>query len=257
MILAAGVGTRLRPLTDHTPKALIEVNGIPLLELVIQRLKLYGFHDIIINVHHFAGRIIEFLQQKRNFGIDIRISDETAQLLDTGGGLKQAAWFFDDGQPFLAHNVDILSDLDLGELCLAHLQTGALATLAVSNRASSRYFLFNHEHLLCGWQNIKTGEVKITRPTPASDIIPLAFSGIHVIQPAIFDLMPEQEVFSITNTYIQLAASHPIIAFNHDQSFWMDLGRPDQLQKAGEMLSHLNKTPEGFSNLRGLFCSDC
>jgi MurNAc alpha-1-phosphate uridylyltransferase len=246
MILAAGLGTRLRPLTDHTPKALIEVNGIPLLERVIQRLKFYGFHEIIINVHHFAGRIIEFLQQKRNFGIDIRISDETAQLLDTGGGLKQSAWFFDDGQPFLAHNVDILSDLDLRELYEAHLLSEALATLAVSNRPSLRYFLFNQEHLLCGWQNIKTKEIKITRPTPESDLIPLAFSGIHVLQPAIFDLMPEQDIFSITDTYIQLAADHPIVAFNHDQSFWLDLGRPDQLQKAEGMLSHLDKNPKGF-----------
>jgi MurNAc alpha-1-phosphate uridylyltransferase len=246
MILAAGLGTRLRPLTDHIPKALIEVNGIPLLERVIQRLKFCGFHDIIINVHHFAEHIIEFLQQKRNFGINIWISDETAQLLDTGGGLKQAAWFFDDGQPFLVHNVDILSDLDLRELYEAHLQSEALATLAVSNRSSSRYFLFNQEHLLCGWQNIKTKEIKITRPTLESDLIPLAFSGIHVLQPAIFDLMPEQDIFSITDTYIQLAADHPIVAFNHDQSFWLDLGRPDQLQKAGGMLSHLDKNPKGF-----------
>jgi NDP-sugar pyrophosphorylase family protein len=241
MILAAGLGTRLRPFTDTTPKALIAVNGVPLLEIVIQRLKFYGFHEIIINVHHLAEHIIEFLQKKRNFGLDIRISPETDILLDTGGGVKKAAWFFDDGNPFLVHNVDILSDLDLRQLYETHLLSHALATLAVKNRQSSRYLLFDYENLLCGWQNIVTGEIKITRITSESDLIPLAFSGIHVIHPAIFDLMPEQEVFSITDVYIQLASTHKIVAFNHNSSLWMDLGRIDHLTKAGEILRQIKE----------------
>lgn len=239
MILAAGLGTRLRPLTNHTPKALVEVNGIPLLEMVIQRLKIYGFHEIIINVFHFAEQIIEFLQEKQNFGIDIRISYEKDELLDTGGGIKNASWFFNDGAPFLVYNVDIVSDLDLRQFYDAHLHSQALATLAVSTRQASRYFLFNQDYILCGWKNIKTGEIKITRATPETDLTPLAFSGMHVIDPAIFDLMPEQNVFSIIDTYLHLAAHHKIVAFKHDHSLWVDLGKKENLLKAGEILNQL------------------
>jgi len=241
MILAAGLGTRLRPLTDTTPKALIEVNGVPLLEIVIQRLKIYGFHEIMINVHHLAERIIEFLQQNHNFGCDIQISDETEQLLDTGGGLKQAAWFFDDGRPFLVHNVDILSDLDLRQFYNSHLQSDALATVAVSNRQSSRYFLFNRENILCGWKNTTTGEIKITRTTADADLAPFAFSGMYVINPAIFALMPKQEVFSITDVYIQLAATQKIVAFQHECSLWMDLGKKEHLAQAGAILRQMRE----------------
>jgi len=241
MILAAGLGTRLRPLTNHTPKALIEVNGIALLEIVIKKLKFYGFHEIIVNIHHFAERIIDFLEKKQNFGIDIRISHEADKLLDTGGGIKKASWFLNDGNPFLVHNVDILSDLDLRQFYDTHLHSQALASLAVSLRQSSRYFLFNHENSLCGWKNTKTGEIKIAGTTSESGLTPLAFSGIHVIHPAIFDLMPEQEVFSITDTYIHLAAHHKIVAFKHDHSLWMDLGRKEHLAKAGEILNQKGK----------------
>jgi NDP-sugar pyrophosphorylase family protein len=235
MILAAGLGTRLRPLTNHTPKALVEVNGIPLLEMVIQRLKFYGFHEIVINVFHFADSIIEFLQEKQSFGIDIRISHEKDELLDTGGGIKNASWFFDDDAPFLVHNVDIVSDLDLRQFYETHLRSQALATLAVSNRQASRYFLFNQDHILCGWKNIKTGAIKITRATPETDLTPLAFSGMHVIDPAIFDLMPEQNAFSIIDTYLHLATHHKIVAFKHDHSLWVDLGKKENLLKAGEI----------------------
>lgn len=240
MVLAAGLGTRLRPLTNTLPKALVPVNGTPLLEHVIQRLKFYGFCDIIINVHHFAGQIVEFLQQKQHFGVNIAISDERDKLLDTGGGLKKAAWFFDDGQPFLVHNVDILTDLDLSEFYRAHLhaphlQSQALATLAVRQRPTSRYVLFNQENLLCGWENRTTGERKIVRSTPEEELIPLGFSCLQVIQPEIFELLPEQEVFSITDAYLKLAAHHKIAAFRHDESLWMDVGRKDQLAKAEEL----------------------
>lgn len=241
MILAAGLGTRLRPLTNTTPKALVEVNGLTLLEMVIQQLKFYGFHEIIINVFHFAEQIIEFLQEKKNFGIDIRISYERGELLDTGGGIKNASWFFDDGAPFLVHNVDIISDLDLRQMYETHLHSQALATLAVSNRQSSRYLLFNRENTLCGWKNTSTGEIKIARATPETELTPLAFSCIHVIQPVIFDLLPEQKVFSIIDAYLHLAAHHKIAAFKHDHSLWVDLGRKEHLAKAGEILRQMGK----------------
>jgi NDP-sugar pyrophosphorylase family protein len=243
MILAAGLGTRLRPLTNTLPKALVPVNGTPLLEHVIQRLKLYGFHEIIINVHHFAEQVLEFLQHKRNFGMSIAISDERDKLLDTGGGLKKAAWFFDDGQPFLVHNVDILTDLNLSDFYDAHCQSQALATLAVTQRQGSRYLLFNQENLLCGWESRITGERKIVRSIPEENLIPLGFSCLHVMQPEIFDLLPEQEVFSVTDTYLELAVDHTISAFRHDESFWMDVGRKESLIQAEKFLRHTNSCP--------------
>ncbi len=239
MILAAGLGTRLRPLTNHTPKALVKVNGIPLLEIVIQKLEFYGFHEIIINVHHFAERIIEFLQKKQNFGIDIHISHEADQLLDTGGGLKKVSWFFDDGNSFLVHNVDVLTNLNLRQMYETHVHVQSLATLAVQNRQSSRYLLFDQEKILCGWKNTATGEIKITRAVSESELTPLAFSGIHIIHPAIFDLMPEQDMFSIITVYLQLAPTYKIAAFNHDNSLWIDLGRKEHLAKAGEILDQI------------------
>ena len=165
MILAAGLGTRLRPLTEKKPKALIEVDGIPLLELVIQRIRQYGFHDIIINIHHFGEQILAFLEQKDNFGLNLCLSDERDFLRDTGGGLKHASWFFDDHQPFLLHNVDILSDVNLHELYQTHLASTALATLAVRNQREPRTLLFDHHDMLCGWQNSQPGECKIARDT--------------------------------------------------------------------------------------------
>ena len=202
MIFAAGLGTRLRPLTDTLPKTLIPIGGKPMLAYVIQRLKSFGFTDIIINVHHLADQIVQYLREQENFGINIKISHERDMLLDTGGGLKHAAWFFDDDTPFLVHNVDILTDLDLGDFYRAHLQSSPLATLAVKDRPGSRFLLFNREHTLCGWRNTATGDVKMSRPTPETDLISLAFSGIHVIDPKIFALMPKQQVFSMTPFYL-------------------------------------------------------
>lgn len=240
MILAAGLGTRLRPLTDTTPKALLEVDGIPLLELVIQRVQRYGFHDIIINVHHFAKQIIEFLEKKSNFGLNICLSHEQNMRLDTGGGLKNAAWFFDDHAPFLLHNVDIISDLNLQEMYYRHTCTRALATLAVTDRESTRCLLFDRERTLCGWKNKKTGEVKISR-TSDTDLIPLAFSGIHIINPEIFDMMPEKNVFSILDVYLQVAATENIIAFHHDHTLWADLGKKEHLSRASKILREIRR----------------
>ena len=236
MILAAGLGTRLRPLTNDKPKALVEVSGIPLLEIAITKLKSFGVKDIIINVHHFAGQIESFLSRKNNFNINIQISDERKSLLETGGGLNKAAWFFDDNQPFLLYNADILCNLDLKKLYEAHLnQPGALATLVVSFRPTSRYLIFNDKNLLCGWINVKTGEIKMPRSSTQLQL--KAFSGIHVISPEIFDRMPKKETpFSIINTYLDAASTHDIYAFEESKMIWLDVGKKENLKSAAQTL---------------------
>jgi NDP-sugar pyrophosphorylase family protein len=240
MIFAAGLGTRLRPLTNTTPKALVEVNGIPLLEIVLTRLQRYGFQDIIINIHHFADRISAFLHAKKNFGLNIHLSHERDHLLDTGGGLKNASWFFDDGAPFLVHNVDILSDIHLQEFYRTHLDTSALATLAVTSRNSTRCLLFDQHNTLCGWKNRQTQQVKMARTT-LSEPIPLAFSGIHVISPSIFTMMPEQKIFSIIDVYLRVAATEKIVAFQHHHTLWIDLGKKENLSQASKILRQIHK----------------
>ncbi len=230
MIFAAGKGTRLKPLTNSMPKALVKINGIPMLERVIQKLIQSGVDEIIINVHHFANQIIEFLKENDHFGIRIEISHEEDKLLDTGGGLKKASCFFKDNKPFILHNVDILSDIDLAKMLEYHQQTKALATLAVRERKSSRYFLFNHDNQLCGWQNVKTRE--IINHNPSNTINKFAFSGIHIINPEIFDYWPDSSKFPIVKTYLDLSQNHPIVAFPHNQDYWFDIGKPDNLKEA-------------------------
>jgi NDP-sugar pyrophosphorylase family protein len=229
IIFAAGKGTRLKPFTDTIPKALVEINGVTLLETTIKKLILFGFNEIIINVHHFADQVIEFLKEKNNFGIRIEISDERDLLLDTGGGLKKASKFFDDNKPFLAHNVDIISNVNLKDMYEFHINSNVLATVAVKDRESQRYFLFNEAGILSGWGNTKTNEEIITRPK-STPLTKLAFSGIHVINPAIFSLMPEENVFSITNFYLNLSCLHNINAYKHDETFWIDLGKVENLK---------------------------
>ena len=236
MIFAAGLGTRLRPLTNDRPKALVEVAGTPLLAHVIQRLKQFGVQDLIVNVHHFADLVIDFLEKNDHFGLNITISDERDHLLETGGGLKKAAWFFDDGQPFLVHNVDIVSDLDLHALYQRHLKRGGLATLAVTERTSSRYLLFDRYHRLKGWTNVKTGEVRMARRTRAR-LKPWAFSGIHIIDPALLDLVTETGAFSIIDVYLRLAATHTIRAFPHPAEGWLDVGKKENLEPAARLLA--------------------
>lgn len=227
MIFAAGLGTRLRPLTNNKPKALIEAKGKTLLEIVIQRLQKFGFEEIVINVHHFADQITEYLKANNNFGINIEISDERDKLLDTGGGLKKAKSFFDD-QPFLIHNVDIISDINLEDLYKFHFNSKALATLAVKNRLSSRYFLFDDENKLCGWKNDKTGETIITNES-RKELKPLAFSGIQIADPKIFNYMPDNDVFSIVDVYLKASKEEKILSYRDDESFWKDLGRIEDL----------------------------
>ncbi len=238
MIFAAGLGTRLRPLTNHKPKALVTVNETALLEIVIRRLKYFGCQDIIINIHHFGDLIEKFVQKHDNFGINITLSDERKQLLDTGGGLKKAAAFFDDGKAFLVCNTDILSTIDLRAMYESHIQSGALATLATRQRQTSRYLIFDQQNRLQGWLNNKTGEIRMPR-CDSHQLQMHAFSGIQVLSPSIFDLMPEEDVFSIIDVYLNAAVLHNIMAYPHDTSLWLDVGKKESLEQATSILDVL------------------
>lgn len=244
MIFAAGIGSRLKPYTLQKPKALVEVGGRPLLEWIIEKIINAGIEDIIINIHHFGEQIVEFLQEKKNFGITIEISDERELLLDTGGGLKKAQWFLNQEEPFLLHNVDILSTINLQRLIAFHQQHRPLATLAVKERPGSRFLLVNEHGQLCGWENLKTGERVLARP--AEKLNQTAFSGIHVVEPQIFDLIAEDGVFSITNLYLRLAAEHDLLAYGHSDDYWNDLGKPETLLQAEEALKITG--PEKFTS---------
>ena len=235
MILAAGLGTRLRPLTDNRPKALVEIAGRTLLEITLARLRDFGIRDVIINVHHFAGMVIDYLKANVNFGMNIEVSQEEL-LLDTGGGLKKAGHFFLDNssgldEPFLLHNVDVISTLDFQRMVQFHIENQALATLAVQDRQSSRYLLFDGQGRLCGRRFVKEEKIEIVRS--AQQAAELAFSGIHVISPRIFSLLSEQGVFSIVPAYLRLAAQgEKIMAFRADEYYWRDLGKPENIRQA-------------------------
>lgn len=239
MIFAAGLGTRLKPVTNYGPKALVEVNDLPLIEHVIIKLKAAGITEIIVNVHHFADQIIDFLKSRNNFDISMAISDETDQLLDTGGGLQKAKWFFDNNEPFIVYNTDIISNIDLKELIQFHKNSNSVATLAVKNRETSRYFLFNNQNLLCGWENKKTGEQKISRNEESLNSF--AFSGIQVINPEIFELITETGKFSITDLYLRLAKTNNISGFQHNESFWVDLGKLEDFKEAVRLINSAEK----------------
>lgn len=235
MILAAGMGTRLQPLTLTRPKALVEINGVSLLELVIKRLMKYGFTDIVINVHHFSDQIISFLRHKNNFGVNIQLSDETDLLLDTGGGLLKARQLLDDGQPFLVHNVDIITDFNLSDLYNFHLEHCPIATMAVKDRSTSRSLLINSNKVLSGWRNNLTGETIVSRGK-LEELTPTAFSCVHVLSPEIFKLINETGVFSIMKTYLRLAREYPIKTWNHNDSVWMDVGSIENLREAEKLI---------------------
>lgn len=234
MIFAAGLGTRLRPLTNDRPKALIRVGGLTMLEIAIRKLINAGVDQIAINLHHYGQMIRDYLREHDDFGAVVRFSDESELLLDTGGGLKHAAPLLMGDEPFFVYNVDILTSLDLRSLWAAHMKTRPLATLAVKERPGSRFFLFDENARLCGWKNVDTGEEKISFANAAN--YPAAFSGIHVIEPRIFSLMTETGAFSIVDAYLRLAAVETIKGFNHDGDLWFDLGKPEKIKTGSEAI---------------------
>lgn len=233
LIFAAGLGTRLKPITDSLPKALVPIAGKPLLEHVILKLKSAGFDEIIINVHHFPDQIIDFLKANNYFQIRIELSDERNLLLDTGGGIRNCAWFFDDGKPFLVHNVDILSNLDLTELYNQHLQSNSLASLVVSQRDTFRYLLFDEEMRLKGWVNEKTKETKPQGISAPESFTKLAFSGIHVLSPEIFECMKNwKSIFPIMDFYLSNASTQKISGYIPADFKLLDVGKIDILDEA-------------------------
>ena len=239
MILAAGLGTRLRPLTDDRPKAMVEIAGRTMLEITLGRLRGFGIQEVIINVHHFAARIVEYLKAHDNFGMRIEVSREDV-LLDTGGGLKKAAPFFLEGggpEPFLLHNVDVLSTIDLGEMLRAHEERDALATLAVQARQTSRYLLFDEQLQLCGRRAGREGAPELVRRVQPVEA--LAFCGIHVISPRFLRMMTEEGVFSILTPYLRLAGQgEEIVGYRAGESYWRDLGKADQVRQAEQDLKN-------------------
>ncbi len=232
MLLAAGFGTRLRPFTDNHPKALAEVNGKTLLQRNIEYLQQFGIYDVIVNVHHFAGQIIQAINKNNGWGSNVSISDESDAILETGGGLKRAAWFFkEEEEDFVLMNIDVLTDLPLNEMILWHKKNNPLATLATTCRETSRYFLFNKENILCGWQNVKTGEEKTMRKE--HNLTPEAFSGIHIINTKIFSLMQQSETkFSMVDVYLSLCAANKIFSYDHSGTKFIDVGKPESLKNA-------------------------
>jgi NDP-sugar pyrophosphorylase family protein len=234
MLFAAGLGTRLRPLTNDRPKALVELEGKPLLERAIGQLKQAGVENLVLNVHHCADKIEAFLAENKNFGLHIHISDEREQLLETGGGLLKARPWLQDG-PFLVMNTDVVSNIDFKVLVNTHLDSGALATLAVRRRQTSRYLLFDESRQLVGWENTKTGEQRMSRPVSLYTLY--GFSGIHIIDPQLFHFMPEQLTkFSIIDTYLAAAKTEIIQGFPHDEDIWYDVGKPEQLRAAASVV---------------------
>lgn len=242
MIFAAGLGTRLRPLTDNMPKAMVPVAGKPMLQHVIENVAHYGFHDIVVNIHHFGQQIIDFLVANDNFGQNIVISDERNLLLDTGGGIKMARPLLDDGEPFLVHNADILTTLDLAEMYRCHCSGNADATLLVKSRKTERYLLFDEDDSMCGWINKKTGETKPSElDITSKSLREFAFGGVHVLSPTIFDALEnytEEPKFSITNPfYIDKCRELTIKCYNPDGYEWFDIGKPETLALATSYFS--------------------
>ena len=243
LIFAAGLGTRLRPLTDDRPKAMVEIAGKPMLQHVIERVAAAGFEDITINIHHYGQMIINFLEANNNFGLNLHISDERGMLLDTGGGILKARQWLDGDDPFLVHNTDIISTLDLKAMFDSHCSNDALATILVKERQTQRYFLLDEQDRLCGWTNKATGEVKPdVKKLQGSELREMAFGGIHVISPRIFPHLERYrrqygEKFSITPFYINECKHYLIKGYHPDEDYqWLDIGKPETLAKAQELL---------------------
>jgi|SRR5665647_607539 len=234
MIFAAGLGTRLYPLTIDKPKALVEVADKTLLQMAIEKVSMAGYHDLVINIHHFGDQIIEYLEKNNNFGQNITVSDERSQLLDTGGGILKAASLLDGDDAFLVCNVDVLSNIDLQLFRKHHMEQGGLATLAVRDRKTSRYLAFDEAMQLSGWRNIKTGDEIAARNMYNCSL--LAFSGIQLIEPTIFELITDKGSFPLIPLYLRLAADHRIMGYHDQSTLWMDLGKPEQIKEAEKMI---------------------
>lgn len=237
MIFAAGLGTRLAPFTNDRPKAMVEVAGMPMLQMQIERLRDFGFNYIVINVHHFAKKIIEFVNSN-DFGVEIKISDESDLLLNTGGGLKNVKRFFNPGDSFLLHNVDIYSDINLSEFYNYHLGNGKVATMAVKHRYSTNYLLFDEYKTLCGWRSYKANSeiIAVTKDKYEE----MAFSGIYMFNYEIFDLLKKEGAFSIIPELLQITKTHPIVGWVHDNNFMLDLGKPEAITECENYIKSSN-----------------
>ena len=224
MVLAAGLGTRLRPLTDLTPKAMLEFRGRPMIDYILEKLHQNGFSQVVINLHHLASQLRTYLEEHRPDGMELHFSDESGALLDTGGGIVKASELFDPSAPVLIHNVDILSNIDLGALHKEHLASGAMATLAVKERETTRNLLVDPSGRLKGWRDNRSGK-QILLGEPAN-LKALAFSGIHILSREIFQHLPTDGAFSITTAYLELAKNHSIMTYDHSGDSWIDMAHP-------------------------------
>lgn len=237
LIFAAGLGTRLKEYTHDKPKALVCLGEKPLIQHAIEHLKSFGITDITINVFHFAEQVISFIEMNNSFGVKIHISDERDQLLDTGGGLKKASVFLNGDEPILIYNVDVISNIDLNKLLEYHQEQDALATLVVRSRKTSRYLMFDKNLQLSGWKNFSNNDTIISRKNNFNQAKPYAFSGIHIVQPEIFNLITEEGKFPIMDLYLRLAKEYTIKAYLDLSDLWMDLGKPEQLLEAEKLFS--------------------
>ncbi|MBX2907561.1 MAG: nucleotidyltransferase family protein [Taibaiella sp.] len=235
MLFAAGLGTRLKPFTNNSPKALAEVNGKSLLEHNVRYLAHHGIKDIVINIHHFPEQVEEAVAKNNGYGSNISFSDERDALLETGGGLLKAAPFFKDEPAFVVMNVDILTNLELSKMITHHQKHNGIATLAVMKRSSSRELIFNHEMNLCGWQNLATGERKVARESQTTD--GFAFSGIQVLTNKVIDLCPFAGKFSLIDLYLHLAKTNDIKGYDHTGDILIDVGKPGSVEEAEKLFA--------------------
>lgn len=235
MIFAAGLGTRFKPWTDSHPKALALVNGKSLLQLNIEYLQQYGITDVVVNVHHFADQVIESVLKNKGWGSNIMISDESHELLETGGGLLHAKNLLQDGEPFITLNADFLTNLNIDKLIAYHKNKKALISFGITNRKTSRYFLFDEDNRLCGWRNTNTGEEKIS--IAKNDLKEMAYSCVVIFQPEIFELIPQRGKFSLVETYLSLAANHLIYGYDHSGDKLVDVGKPESVAIAEKLFS--------------------
>lgn len=227
MIFAAGLGTRFKPWTDKHPKALALVNGKSLLQRNVEYLQQYNIKEVVVNVHHFSGQIIDAIEKNKGWGSHISISDETDEVLETGGGLLKAKNLLQNDEPFITLNADFLTNLDINNLLAFHKNKEALISFGITNRKTSRNFLFDEDNRLCGWRNSVTGQEKIA--IPKKNLKEMAYSCVVIFNPQIFELIPQRGKFSLVDTYLSLAAAHPIYGFDHSGDKLVDVGKPESV----------------------------